>query len=95
MSLLTFLGLRQPRSNRVQLTLVDVLHRTLVSGLAGLTVYGVYLGYSVHQHTMQKGREFMALRETEAKARDEAQAVEEAREQSLAAAAQGALHKRS
>ncbi|KAF9243184.1 hypothetical protein BU15DRAFT_43308 [Melanogaster broomeanus] len=56
MSFLTFLGLRQSKSNRTQLTLMDVIHRTVVSGLAGLSIYGLYLGYSVHQHTMEKGR---------------------------------------
>ncbi|KAF9228452.1 hypothetical protein BS17DRAFT_745880 [Gyrodon lividus] len=95
MSLLTFLGLRQPKSNRVPLTLADVLHRTVVSGLAALSIYGLYLGYSVHQHTIQKGREFMAVREAEVKARGESKAAEEARELSLAEAAQAALPKRS
>jgi hypothetical protein len=56
MSLLTFLGLRQPRYNRTPLTLADVLHRTLVTGLAALSIYGVYLGYSVHDHVMAKGK---------------------------------------
>lgn len=56
MSLLTFLGLRQPKYNRIPLTLADVLHRTLVAGLAGLSIYGVYLGYSVHDHVMTKGK---------------------------------------
>ncbi|KAH7883233.1 hypothetical protein F5I97DRAFT_1903443 [Phlebopus sp. FC_14] len=56
MSFLTFLGLRQAKSNRTQLTLLDVLHRTLVSGLAALSVYGLFLGYAVHQETLAKGR---------------------------------------
>ncbi|KAG9311035.1 hypothetical protein JVU11DRAFT_8933 [Chiua virens] len=57
MSLLTFLGLRQPKSSRrIPLTLADVLHRTLVTGLTGLSIYGIYLGYSVHKHVMIKGK---------------------------------------
>ncbi|KAF8554932.1 hypothetical protein OG21DRAFT_1004789 [Imleria badia] len=56
MSLLTFLGLRQPKYNRAPLTLADILHRTFVTGLAGLSIYGIYLGYSVHDHVMTKGK---------------------------------------
>lgn len=56
MSLLTFLGLRQPKYNRTPLTLADILHRTFVSGLAALSIYGIYLGYSVHEHVMAKGK---------------------------------------
>ncbi|KAH0829139.1 hypothetical protein J3R83DRAFT_2615 [Lanmaoa asiatica] len=56
MSLLSFLGLRQAKYNRTPLTLADVLHRTLVSGLAALSIYGIYLGYSVHGHVMSKGK---------------------------------------
>lgn len=56
MSLLTFLGLRQPKYTRTPLTLADVLQRTLVSGLAALSVYGIYLGYSIHGHVMSKGK---------------------------------------
>ncbi|KAN0081329.1 hypothetical protein V8E55_008953 [Tylopilus felleus] len=97
MSLLTFLGLRQPKYkfNRAPLTLADVLHRTLVTGLTALSIYGIYLGYSVHDHVMIKGKGALARKEAESEAREEAQAVEEAREQSLAEAAQAALHKRS
>ncbi|KAI9568784.1 hypothetical protein HD554DRAFT_2171925 [Boletus coccyginus] len=58
MSLLTFLGLRQPltKYNRAPLTLADVLHRTLVTSLTALSIYGIYLGYSVHDHVMTKGK---------------------------------------
>ena len=56
MSLLTFLGLRQSKYNRTPLTLSDVLHRTFVTGLAALSIYGIYLGYSVHDHVMTKGK---------------------------------------
>lgn len=57
MSLLAFLGLRQPKHyNRTPLTLPDVLHRTFVTGLAALSIYGIYLGYSVHDHVMTKGK---------------------------------------
>ncbi|KAF8414752.1 hypothetical protein L210DRAFT_3497476 [Boletus edulis BED1] len=57
MSLFTFLGLRQPKYNRTSITLADLLHRTLVTGLAALSIYGIYLGYSVHEHVMTKGKE--------------------------------------
>ncbi|KAG6381968.1 hypothetical protein JVT61DRAFT_596 [Boletus reticuloceps] len=50
------LGLRQPKYNRTPITLADLLHRTLVTGLAALSIYGIYLGYSVHEHVMTKGK---------------------------------------
>ncbi|KAL4079248.1 hypothetical protein J3A83DRAFT_4367994 [Scleroderma citrinum] len=56
MSLLSFLGLRRPFYNRTRLTLADILHRTVVSGLAALSVYGLFLGYMVHKETLAKGQ---------------------------------------
>ncbi|KAG1794423.1 uncharacterized protein HD556DRAFT_1236645, partial [Suillus plorans] len=43
-----------PRSGKMMIT--DVLHRTFVSGLAALSVYGVFMGYAVHRETLAKGR---------------------------------------
>ncbi|KAH7925306.1 hypothetical protein BV22DRAFT_446944 [Leucogyrophana mollusca] len=58
MSLLSFLGLGQARSRaRAPLSVTDILHRTFVSGLAALTVYGLFLGYAVHRETLAKGRD--------------------------------------
>ena len=57
MSLFSFLGFRRRSNyNRTPLTLADVLHRTVVSGLAALSVYGVFLGYMVHKETLAKGQ---------------------------------------
>ncbi|KAI6168719.1 hypothetical protein EDD17DRAFT_1529753 [Pisolithus thermaeus] len=56
MSLLSFFGLKRPSYDRPRLTLPDILHRTVVSGLAALTVYGMFLGYMVHRETLAKGR---------------------------------------
>ncbi|KAI6046434.1 hypothetical protein EDC04DRAFT_2630899 [Pisolithus marmoratus] len=98
MSFLSFFGLGRPSYDRPRLTLPDILHRTAVSGLAALTVYGLFLGYMVHRETLAKGRELMAKREAEAKIQDSvaAQVADEAREQALAeAAAQSALKSRS
>ncbi|KAG2069684.1 hypothetical protein BDR04DRAFT_680396 [Suillus decipiens] len=36
--------------------ITDVLHRTFVSGLAALSVYGLFMGYAVHRETLAKGR---------------------------------------
>lgn len=91
MSLLGFLGLSRRNYNRTRLTLADILHRTVVSGLAALSVYGLFLGYMVHKETLAKGQEIMAKREAEARERELAQAAEEARERALAEAAQSAL----
>ncbi|KAF8435049.1 hypothetical protein L210DRAFT_818726, partial [Boletus edulis BED1] len=77
------------------ITLADLLHRTLVTGLAALSIYGIYLGYSVHEHVMTKGKGALAIKEAETKTRQETRAAEEAREQSLAEAAQAVLQKRS
>lgn len=97
MSLLSFIGLKRQNYNRPRLTLPDILHRTVVTGLAALAVYGVFLGYMVHNETLAKGQELMAKREAEAKERGSAatQVVDEAREQALAEAAQSALKSRS
>lgn len=56
MALLSFLGLKRPRYDRPRLTLPDILHRTVVSGLALLSLYGLGLGYMVHRETLEKGR---------------------------------------
>ncbi|KAI6111942.1 hypothetical protein EDD16DRAFT_1605019 [Pisolithus croceorrhizus] len=98
MSLLSFFGLKRPSYDRPRLTLPDILHRTVVSGLAALTVYGLFLGYMVHRETLAKGRELLAKREAEAKERSSVatQVTDEAREQALAeAAAQSVLKSRS
>ncbi|KAI6029400.1 hypothetical protein BKA83DRAFT_4218404 [Pisolithus microcarpus] len=92
MSLLSFFGLKRPNYDRPRLTLPDILHRTVVSGLAALTAYGLFLGYMVHKETLAKGRE------AEAKERGPVttQVADEVREQALAeAAAQSVLKSRS
>ncbi|KAH7911370.1 hypothetical protein BJ138DRAFT_1113247 [Hygrophoropsis aurantiaca] len=96
MSFLSFLGRgRASNVNKAALSITDILHRTFVTGLAALTAYGIFLGYAVHRETLAKGREvnIMAVREAEARAREEATAADEAREQALAEAAQSAFRK--
>ncbi|KAG2055551.1 hypothetical protein BDR06DRAFT_881914, partial [Suillus hirtellus] len=39
-----------------KMMITDILHRTFVSGLAALSVYGVFMGYAVHRETLAKGR---------------------------------------
>jgi len=75
--------------------IADILHRTFVSGLAALSAYGLFLGYAVHRETLAKGREYMAVKEAEAKQREQANADEEAKEFALAEAAQAAFRKGS
>lgn len=89
MSLLSFLGLKRPNYDRPRLTLPDILHRTVVSGLAALTAYGLFLGYMVHKETLAKGRALLAKREAEAKEQGPVatQVVDEVRERALAEAA--------
>ena len=62
MSLLGFLGLSRRNYNRTRLTLADILHRTVVSGLAALSVYGLFLGYMVHKETLAKGQGVWKIR---------------------------------
>jgi hypothetical protein len=75
--------------------IADVLHRTFVSGLAALSVYGLFMGYAVHRETLAKGKEYMALKEAEAKRREQTIAEEEAKELALAEAAQAVFRKGS
>ncbi|KAG6327413.1 hypothetical protein ID866_11676 [Astraeus odoratus] len=49
--------LKRANYDRPRLTVPDILHRTIVSGLAALSVYGLFLGYMVHKETLAKGRE--------------------------------------
>ncbi|KDE03584.1 hypothetical protein MVLG_05919 [Microbotryum lychnidis-dioicae p1A1 Lamole] len=44
-------------SGAARLGLADIAHRTLVTGLAGLSVYGLYGMYRIHTDTMQAGEE--------------------------------------
>ncbi|KAG1772154.1 hypothetical protein EDD22DRAFT_480771 [Suillus occidentalis] len=75
--------------------ITDVLHRTFVSGLAALSVYGLFMGYAVHRETLAKGKGEMALKEAEAKQREQTTAEEEAKELALAEAAQAVFRKGS
>ncbi|KDQ20191.1 hypothetical protein BOTBODRAFT_27605 [Botryobasidium botryosum FD-172 SS1] len=43
----------------------DIVHRTVVVALASLSVYGLYLGGSVHMHTLREGRRLEALHQEE------------------------------
>jgi hypothetical protein len=39
-----------------KMMITDVLHRTFVSGLAALSVGGLFMGYAVHRETLAKGK---------------------------------------
>jgi hypothetical protein len=69
------------------LPLPDIAHRTVVLSLVSLSFYGLYIGYSAHEHTMQRGRELLARREAAVKQDKE----QELKELALAEAAQVAL----
>ena len=50
-------GIRQtPRQTSHNMHITDVLHRTAVVGLVGLTCWGVYAGASVHLNILAAGR---------------------------------------
>jgi len=70
------------------LPLLDIAHRTVVLSLVSLSFYGLYIGYSAHEHTMQRGRELLARREVAIKLDKE----QEMKELALAEAAQASLH---
>ncbi|KAG8856279.1 hypothetical protein FRB91_000968 [Serendipita sp. 411] len=46
--------------------LVDILHRTFVTGCVGITAYGGYLAWRTHTNTMQKAQEVCILIHTNA-----------------------------
>jgi len=39
---------------------VDLLHRGTILTLVGISAYGLFLGYSVHTHTLERGKAVMA-----------------------------------
>ena len=39
-----------------RLPIADILHRGIVTSLFGLTLYGIFLGVTIHRETLQKGR---------------------------------------
>ncbi|KIM27931.1 hypothetical protein M408DRAFT_50983, partial [Serendipita vermifera MAFF 305830] len=72
-----------------RLALVDILHRTFIVGCVGVTLYGGYLAFSVHENTMQKSKGgYSKLREAEM------QQTGAGFEDQLAAAAQDAVAQR-
>ncbi|KII95560.1 hypothetical protein PLICRDRAFT_34454 [Plicaturopsis crispa FD-325 SS-3] len=79
---------------RPRLSFADYLHRTFVTGLAGLGVYGVVMGVLIHRETLQKGRGLLAQKEAEGITVVSPQAKEEERELDLASRAQAALQVR-
>jgi len=46
-----------------RLCLLDVLHRSTVIALVGISALGLYTSLSVHQETLEKGRAIMVRRE--------------------------------
>jgi len=76
----------------MRMPIADILHRGLVTSLFGLTLFGVFCGVAIHRETLQRGREMIAQKEAEAEDLRRDDAVDEMKEQALAAAAQSALH---
>lgn len=74
-----------------RMPMTDILHRSMVTGLFGLTVAGVLMGVVIHRDTLARGREMLAQKEAETALLQPIEALNEAREQSLAEAAQAAL----
>ncbi|KAF9494188.1 hypothetical protein BDN71DRAFT_1449304 [Pleurotus eryngii] len=71
-----------------RLPLPDILQRGITYSLAGLTVYGLFVGVAVHRDTLRRGRELMAEREAAARQVNQ----NEEMEKELAKAAQSALY---
>jgi hypothetical protein len=40
----------------MRMPITDILHRGVVTSLVGLTLYGMFLGVTVHRETLRKGR---------------------------------------
>jgi len=36
--------------------LIDIIHRSFVSGLVGISGYGLFMGWKVHEDTLRRGR---------------------------------------
>lgn len=71
------------------LPIADLLHRGVVLTCVGLCGWGIYLGASVHQQTLDRGKEILARRKELAAIDRE----HELREKALAEAAQEKFRK--
>ncbi|EIM80095.1 uncharacterized protein STEHIDRAFT_105712 [Stereum hirsutum FP-91666 SS1] len=40
-------------------SIADILHRTVVIGCVGVSIWGIGTGFAVHTHTMKRGQEIM------------------------------------
>lgn len=45
-----------------KLSVLDILHRTVVYSLVGISVYGIGMGVVVHRDTLRRGREVLEER---------------------------------
>ena len=45
-----------PRTMPPKLSVLDILHRTVVYSLVGISVYGIGMGVVVHRDTLRRGR---------------------------------------
>jgi len=50
---------------RIPRSFIDTLHRGTVLFLVGISGFGLYMGYSVHKHTLDRGNAIMARLELE------------------------------
>ncbi|PVF98666.1 hypothetical protein CPB86DRAFT_784493 [Serendipita vermifera] len=73
-----------------RLSIIDILHRTFVTGCVGVTFYGGYLAWSAHTNIMQRSKEAWEKHEREIRGLEQGTAIED----QLAAAAQEALSSR-
>ena len=40
----------------IRMAMTDLLHRGVVTSLFGLTVYGIFVGVTIHRDTLKRGR---------------------------------------
>ncbi|KAI0048514.1 hypothetical protein FA95DRAFT_1557873 [Auriscalpium vulgare] len=46
-----------------RLSVADILHRGVVTGLVGVCVWGIGIGFMVHRDTIRRGHEILAERQ--------------------------------
>ncbi|KAJ3878137.1 hypothetical protein F5879DRAFT_935501 [Lentinula edodes] len=54
-----------------RLPVLDIIHRTVVYSLAGLTAWTVVSAVMIHRETLQKGRDLVARMEAEERQKQE------------------------
>ncbi|KAJ4500407.1 hypothetical protein C8R41DRAFT_811314 [Lentinula lateritia] len=58
-----------------RLSVLDIIHRTVVYSLAGLTAWTVVSAVMIHRETLQKGRDLVARMEAEDRQKQEDKSI--------------------